>query len=230
MSLLNIIELAWDAINQVADKHVETKLKELQEKPAATGEPGDMQMSKEGLIELANYEAMSNTCYYDSVRVKTVSIGLTVSDIRDINSWPWDKFLSDEQCVKLYVDKLQKYVDAVNSEVKVPLKQHEFDALVSITYNIGTGNLKTNKGGMAGSTFIDRVNAQESPQRIVAAMAAWNKAGGRVLNGLINRRAKEADLYLTGNYKNNGTVGRIIVNPTSHLPKYSGRVNIAQYI
>jgi lysozyme len=232
MSLFNILELAWSAIQYATENQTPEQplIVAPPQKPVAKPGIGHMQMSKAGIIELGDYEALSNTCYYDSVRVKTVSIGLTRSDIKDIDKWPWDKFLTDEQAVKLYVQKLQHYVDAVNSELKVEVEQHQFDALVSITYNIGTGDLIRNRGGLAGSTFIDRVNNRESPQRVVEAMARWNKAGGRVLKGLINRRAKEARLYRDGYYQNNGTVGRIVVNPHTHLPKYSGRVNIEQYI
>lgn len=230
MSLINIIQFAYDAIDHYADKHIENLKKE----SVVVADPlvveGDMRISKAGAIELGNYEGLANTPYLCPANVKTVSLGLTKTDIKDLPLWPWNKFLTDEQAVKLYIQKVQHYVDAVNSEVFVPLKQHEFDALVSITYNIGTGNLKTDKGGMAGSTFIDLVNAKADPKRIVAAMKLWNRADGRVLKGLVSRRKAEADLYLTGRYKNNGTVARIAVNPNTHRPIYKGRVNIEPYI
>lgn len=233
MSLISVLQTALDAIEYMAKQN---EGKPISEQPAPIPETpkGVMTMSKEGKIELANYEALANTCYYDSVREKTVSIGLTKSDIPDIGEWAWDKFLSDEQAVRLYTDKLEHYISAVRHELRVKVKQHEFDALVSITYNIGTGNLETDKGGMAGSTFIDLVNAKADPKYVVNAMAQWNKGtikGKRVvIKGLVNRRAKERELYLSGKYLNDGSVGRIVVSPTTHQPKYSGRVKIAQYI
>lgn len=232
MSLLSIIECAWGLVQDYADKQQDVI--NLGFKVPAPKSSGRMEMSRSGLIELADYEGLANTPYLDSVGVKTVSIGLTKSDIKDLDKWPWTRHLTDEQAVSLYTQKVQHYVDAVRGELRVDVKQHEFDALVSITYNIGTGNTKKDIGGMAGSTFIDLVNDGAPPERIVKAMAAWNKGTIKrrrvVIKGLVNRRAKEADLYLTGRYKNNGTVARILVNPNTHLPKYSGRVNIENYI
>lgn len=181
-----------------------------------------MEISKQGLIELANYEALAHTKYIDSGGVQTIGIGMTVSEIKDIKSWAWDRALSTQECVEMYVKSIKKYQDAVNKALKVPLMQYQFDALVSITYNIGTG-------GMAGSTFMRRINAKDSPERIVSAMKAWNKDNGRVVKGLVNRRNAEADLYLTGKYKNDGTVGLIAVN-SAHKPVYKGRVSIGEYL
>ncbi len=181
-----------------------------------------MEISKQGLIELANYEALAHTKYIDSGGVQTIGIGMTVSEIKDIKSWPWDKELSTQECVEMYANSIKKYQDAVNKALKVPVEQHQFDVLVSITYNIGTG-------GMAGSTFMRRINAKDSPERIVSAMKAWNKDNGKVVKGLINRRNAEGVVYLTGKYKNDGTVGLIVVN-SAHKPVYKGRVSIEEYL
>lgn len=227
MSLLSLIQTA---IELIANANAEPKQPTAAEPENKIAIAKVNNISKLGLMELASYEGLANYPYLDSVGVKTIGIGLTRTDVPDIAKLPWDTFISDRDCVQMFAEKVQHYVDALNGELKVAVKQHEFDALVSITYNIGTGNTKLDKGGMAGSTFIDLVNAKADPKKIVAAMAMWNKGtiGGKrvVIKGLTNRRAKEADLYLTGNYKSNGRVARIIVNPTTHKPAYSGFVNI----
>lgn len=183
-----------------------------------------MKMSKNGLIELANYEALANTKYIDSGGVQTIGIGMTVSEIPDIKQWSWDKRLENDQCVRMYQESLVKYENAVIKAINpgVMLTQAQFDALVSITYNIGTG-------GMAGSTFMRRLNAGSSDADVVAAMQSWNKDNGKVVKGLVNRRAAEGKVFMTGKYTNDGTVTQIIVN-SSHKPIYKGRVDIRPYI
>ena len=183
-----------------------------------------MNISKNGLIELANYEALSHTKYIDSGGVHTIGIGMTTSEIPDLNSWTWERAITTEECVLMYKKATQKYVDGINKVLKngVILTQPQFDALVSITYNIGIG-------GMSGSTFMKRVNAGAEDKDVVAAMQAWNKDNGKVVKGLANRRAAEGKVYLTGQYTNDGSVGLIQVN-TAHKPVYKGRVSIAEYL
>ncbi len=177
-----------------------------------------MDISKEGLAELAAYEAIILKPYLDSVGVKTVGVGSTKSDIPDIALWAWDREITIKEAIDIYKKGLKKYVDAVNAALKVPVKQHEFDALVSITYNIGTG-------GMRGSTFMKLVNSKASPAQIVSAMQRFNRAGGRVLKGLVNRRKAESELYLTGKYAHNGKVSVVPVS-ASHQPIYKNAKSI----
>lgn len=174
-----------------------------------------MNISKMGVAELASYEALILSPYLDSGGVKTVGIGSTSSDIKDLNLWPWDKQLSIQEAVNLYVKSLSKYVAAVNKALtRLEIPQHQFDALVSITYNIGTS-------GMANSTFMKYVNQGRSDKDVVGAMARWNKDNGVVVKGLVNRRAKEAVLYTSGVYNSKGMVNLVPVN-TSHRPVYAG--------
>jgi lysozyme len=178
-----------------------------------------MQISKRGLLELADREGLALTPYYDSVGVKTVGIGLTRSDIKDLASWPWDKSITVKEAVDMYKKHVQPYADAVVKALKVPVTQPQFDALVSITYNIGIG-------GMQGSTFMKRINAKDSMNSIVNAILMWNKP--KEIQG---RRQKEAELFAKGKYTNtDGSVTRVLVNPVSHKPKYSGRIKIEEYL
>lgn len=182
---------------------------------------GDMQMSPQGIVELANYEALARTKYIDSGGVQTIGIGMTTSEIKDLKSWGWDKTLSVSECVKLYTDGLKKYVAAVNKVLTRQIPQHQFDVLCSITYNIGTG-------AMAGSTFMKRVNAGYSDAQICEALQRFKYDNGKVVKGLINRRVAESKLFITGKYSHtDGTVGLIKVNPTTHKPIYTNeRVEI----
>jgi lysozyme len=76
---------------------------------------------------------------------------------------------------------------AVNARVSVPLFQGQFDAVVSWTYNLGEGALKS-------STMLKKINAARHDE-VPGQMKRWNKAGGKVLKGLERRREAEAALY-----------------------------------
>ena len=71
--------------------------------------------------------------------------------------------------------------------VKCPLSQNQFDALVSWVYNLGPANLQA-------STLLKVLNAGDYAG-VPAQIMRWNKAGGKVLEGLTRRRQAEADLF-----------------------------------
>ena len=75
------------------------------------------------------------------------------------------------------------YAQGVRRCVTVPLYQHEFSAYVSLTYNIGVANF-------CNSTLVKKLN-QEQYAEACAEISKWNRAGGRVLNGLVKRREEE---------------------------------------
>jgi lysozyme len=76
---------------------------------------------------------------------------------------------------------------AVCRLVKVPLTDGQFDALVSFTFNLGSGALQR-------STLRRKVNREEH-EEVPREFLRWVWAGGRKLKGLVRRRAAEADLY-----------------------------------
>lgn len=183
-----------------------------------------MNISPQGIAELADYEDLMLQPYLDSGGVKTVGIGSTISDVPDLPKWPWTKTITIEEAVAIYKQGLKKYEAAVNAALKVKVEQHQFDALVSICYNIGTA-------GMRGSTFMKRLNAGLSSDQVVSAMKAWNKDNGKVVQGLVNRRKYEADLFLSGRYKSGGYVD-LIPTDARHKPVYrlGKRINLVPYI
>jgi lysozyme len=76
----------------------------------------------------------------------------------------------------------------VESLVEVALSDNQFGALVSFTFNLGRGNL-------AKSTLLRKLNAGDYAGA-AAEFHKWNRAGGKVLQGLVARRAAEAELFL----------------------------------
>jgi lysozyme len=70
---------------------------------------------------------------------------------------------------------------------KAPTTQNQFDALVSLAFNIGLGNLQT-------STLL-RLHQEGKYEVAATQFVRWNKAAGRIMNGLTRRRMAEAELY-----------------------------------
>lgn len=77
--------------------------------------------------------------------------------------------------------------EGIHTLVKVPLNQNQYDALVSLTFNIGRGNLMM-------STLLRMLNAGDY-ENAAHQFARWNKQSGKILNGLVARRAVEQELF-----------------------------------
>jgi lysozyme len=96
---------------------------------------------------------------------------------------------SQKECDDAFTADMQIFCAAVSSLVKVPLNQNQFDALVSFTYNCGSGALK-------GSTLLRKLNNGDY-DGAAAEFPRWTKGGGVVLPGLVRRRAAEMHLFLS---------------------------------
>jgi len=84
---------------------------------------------------------------------------------------------------------LERFEKCVNSAVTVAFAQHQFDALVSFAFNVGTTAFRS-------STLV-RVLNDGHYDKVPGQMRRWNKAGGKVVKGLINRREKEIKHWLS---------------------------------
>ena len=86
----------------------------------------------------------------------------------------------------------------VDSLVTSNINQNQFNALVSFAFNLGSDIDADNiPEGLGDSRLLRRVNANPNDPEIAREFVKWNKAGGRVLDGLTKRRLKEAELYFT---------------------------------
>jgi lysozyme len=95
--------------------------------------------------------------------------------------------ISKEQADNMLLNELDEYCEHVEKAVTVDIKQCEFDALVSWTYNLGPTNLNN-------STMLKVLNNKEYNE-VPNQIKRWNKAGGKVLQGLVRRREAEALLF-----------------------------------
>ena len=142
-------------------------------------------VSTAGINLICSFEGLKLKAYDDGVGVWTIGFGTTIYP-NGIKVKKGDT-CTTEQAKAYMAHDLKKFESAVNSAVTVPINQNQFDALVSLTYNIGTGAFKE-------STLLKKLNAGDC-RGASAQFAVWNKGGGRVMQGLVNRRAVERELF-----------------------------------
>jgi lysozyme len=81
-----------------------------------------------------------------------------------------------------------KFAADVDKMIKSNINQNQFNSIVSLAYNIGLA-------GLSKSSLLRKVNVNPNDLTITNSFLVWNKAGGKVLNGLTKRRTIEAKLY-----------------------------------
>jgi lysozyme len=99
-----------------------------------------------------------------------------------------DPDINRAEAENLFIKTLTKYEDTVNKTTK-GLTQNQFDACVSLCYNIGQGNFTS-------STLVKMINAGAAPELVAPQFLRWNKAAGKPVAGLTRRREAEMALYL----------------------------------
>jgi len=145
-----------------------------------------MKISQNGLELIKHFEGCELEAYQCAAGVWTIGYGHT-KDVKVGDKIT--KAIADS----LLAEEMHEYEGYVNNAVKVDLNQDQFDALVSWTYNLGGGNLNA-------STMLKVVNSGDF-EGVPAQIKRWNKAGGKVLEGLIRRREAEANLFSGKDWK-----------------------------
>ncbi|QQO96212.1 endolysin [Acinetobacter phage Minot] len=147
--------------------------------------PDDVDISDLGVDLIRQFEGLRTRAYQDSVGIWTIGYG-TIRYPNGVAVKAGD-VCTEEQAKSYMKHDLQKFVKAVNKLVTVPLKQTQFDALVSLVYNIG-------EGAFAGSTLLKKLNSKDYAGT-AAQFLVWNKGRVKgkleVIPGLTNRRKKE---------------------------------------
>lgn len=140
-----------------------------------------MRTSQTGIDLIKRFEGFSPVAYLCPAGVWTIGYGHTagVHEGDSIDGDTAEDYLRED---------LTSAEGAVEKYVKVPLKQWQFDALVSFTFNLGAGNLYS-------STLLKKVNRNPDDPSIRQEFEKWVYADGRVLQGLVDRRKAEADMY-----------------------------------
>lgn len=134
---------------------------------------------------IGQFEGLRLVAYQDVVGVYTACYGET----KGIK--PGMRF-TREQCDVMFIERLQEFETGMRRCLDAPdaLPDKTYVSFLSVTYNIGVG-------GWCGSSMVRRVNAGNLTGAC-DALLMWNKAGGKVVKGLTNRRQAERRLCLEG--------------------------------
>jgi lysozyme len=147
-----------------------------------------MWISDAGLAMIKGFEGFREKAYKDIVGVWTVGYGETSLDGRPVRA-------DDVLPLAAATERLRLRCNGVfGGAVRAcgPMAQHQYDACVSLAYNIGSA-------GFAGSTVARRLRAGDAAGA-GAAFLLWNKAGGKVAPVLVRRRAVERACFDHGVY------------------------------
>ena len=139
-----------------------------------------MKTSQYGIDLIKHFEGGELEAYQCAAGVWTIGYGHT-KGVQPGDQW------SESHANHMLEVELEEYENYVSTAVTVPLSQNQFDALVSWVYNLGNGNLTS-------STMLKVLNSGDYAG-VPAQILRWNKAGGKVLDGLTRRRQAEADMF-----------------------------------
>lgn len=144
-----------------------------------------MRASKHAIQLIKQFEALRLAPYLCPSGVPTIGYGHTAGV--SLSMLP----ITEAEATDMLHDDIVRYERAVSEAVTLPLAQHEFDALVSFTFNVGVGALRT-------STLVRHLNAGDRAAA-AAEFPKWDKGrrGGRlvVMPGLVARRAEERRMF-----------------------------------
>ena len=140
----------------------------------------NMNIGQKGIDLIKHFEGCELNAYKCPAGVWTIGYG----HIKGVSE---GMSITQEQAEQMLLDELKEYENYINELVVVDLSQNQFDALVSWVYNLGPANLKS-------STLLKVLNSGDYAG-VPDQIERWNKAGGKVLEGLIRRRLAESSLF-----------------------------------
>lgn len=187
--------------------------------PGSTQDPKKMTLSIRGSETLKGSEAVmfgEEGVYIDVAGNPTAGVGVLIpgvtkkypptkegaalfkADYPELGKYYMERTATPEKALELYAERKVEYVNAVKSKVTTPLTQAQFDAMVSLTYNIGPG------GGIDNFLMDSKLNSKLANDTTIYNAFKKNVwAGGKVEPGLIKRRIEEYHLFKDGDYNFN---------------------------
>lgn len=141
-----------------------------------------MKLGERGAELIKSYEQCRLKAYLPTANDQlTIGWGHCGPEVTEHTVW------TQEQADEAFLQDVERFERCVNKAVTVPLTQNEFDALVSLCFNIGCA-------AFSGSTLVRRLNNSDY-DAASEQFARWNRQGAKVLDGLTRRRAAEAELF-----------------------------------
>lgn len=145
-----------------------------------------MKINQEGLDLIKHFEGFRADAYRDPVGIVTIGYGTTAR--AEVGIIPRMGMTITEAEAEHYLQKaVNKFAAQIEPAIIAPINENEFAAYVSLAYNIGPGAFKR-------SSTLRHFNMGNKAQA-AKNILLWNKAGGKVLRGLVRRREAEKALF-----------------------------------
>jgi GH24 family phage-related lysozyme (muramidase) len=144
-----------------------------------------LRISQPGIDLIKHFEGLRLEAYQCSANVWTIGYGTTYTAKGPVRQG--DR-ITESEAENLLMGDVRLFEQRVRDNVIVQMTQHQFDALVSFTYNVGSGAL-------AGSTLLRKLNKLDIGGA-ADEFLRWNKADGKVIDGLTKRRKAERAMFL----------------------------------
>ncbi len=141
-----------------------------------------MKISNKGIALIKEFEGCRLQSYRCSAGVWTIGYGHTGKDIKE------GMTITQQEADDWLVVDCNRVLQMLRDTLRVPIRQNQLDALVSLGFNIGTEALRK-------STLMSLVNRNPDDMNIPEQFDRWVYAGGKVVNGLVRRRKAEGRLY-----------------------------------
>lgn len=148
-----------------------------------------MNLSKRGVEFISKEEGVVLKRYKDVAGFPTIGIGHLITGLEKP---PIGDAITHKRALELFQEDVQYFETMLETVLEVELTQSQFDACLSLMYNIGYGGFKK-------SSVLRHINHREM-LKAGNAFLLWNKAGGKVRQGLVKRRRRERNLFLNGEY------------------------------
>lgn len=142
-----------------------------------------MKTSEQGLERIQDLEGTRYVAYYDGGGVLTNGVGHTGDDVFE------GQRVGQAQVMAWLQEDVKDAEESVTKNVTVPLTQNQFDALVSLVFNIGGG-------AFASSTLLRKLNDKDY-EGAAKQFPRWNKDNGKTISGLTKRRLLEQAVFNT---------------------------------
>lgn len=140
-----------------------------------------MKLSENGFYLIRMFEGQKNYAYLDSINLPTIGIGFIQVGGKKVKM---GDYMTDKQIQDEFFIQIKQYEKCVNDTIKVPLTQNQYDSCVSFAFNLGCS-------AFSKSTLAKIINKNPNDEAIKAEWSKWCRAGGKVIQGLVNRRSAE---------------------------------------
>ena len=148
-----------------------------------------MKLSDKGYDLIKKFEGYSDRPYKCPAGISTIGYGNTYYP-NGVKVKITDKAITKEYADEILAHTADEFAADVLKLVKSKISVNQLNALTAFAYNVGMGNFQK-------STLLKLVNVNPNDAMIAKEFLKWNKAAGKELKGLTNRRIAESALYFT---------------------------------